>query len=91
MKEKLISLVSFCFILSGLSGQCLENISDFSFCYGPDRTDFVELEICQSGIIDVTICQGVYGISADNLTVYEGPAGSGTTGSIVLEPTSGNL
>lgn len=67
-----------------------------SYCYTDFEEDNVVIEICGAPeeIARAEICSGVFETSfgdGDNLTIYEGPQGSGTTGDIVFGPADGDL
>ena len=66
---------------------------DFTYCYDSGETDVVTFEVCPSpgATATASICQGSFEDTYDFLTVYEGAAGSATTGTIVLGPADGDL
>lgn len=66
-------------------------MGDFSYCYGSGEIDLVIFEVCDAAIVDIIICQGDWEAGFDDLTIYEGAAGSGTTGTIVAGPLDGDL
>ncbi len=67
--------------------------TDFSYCYDSNLTDEVAFEICPDAgqIAGALFCGGSFEDTYDFLTVYEGAAGSGTAGAIVLGPIDGEL
>lgn len=65
--------------------------ADFSYCYDSNESDVVIFEICDAAIVDAIICQGDWESGFDDLTIYEGAMGSGTTGTIVAGPLDGDL
>ena len=75
--------------------QCGAGQSLFTNCYNNNEIDQVVFEICPTAgmAAQATIIGGSYGTfdEVDNLTVYEGASGSGTSGTIYLGSKSGNL
>jgi len=73
---------------------CADLLGPFTICYDSSESDLVLLEICPppGQFLDAaTILSGTFEAGFDSLTVYSGPSGSGTSGSVVLPPTFGNL
>ncbi|MEN0003324.1 MAG: T9SS type A sorting domain-containing protein [Bacteroidota bacterium] len=73
---------------------CGPGQSTHTYCYTDGLVDEVAFEICPSEgrIVEADINQGeFFEILNDNLTVYSGAAGSGTDGTIVFGPASGDL
>ncbi len=74
---------------------CTGGLDSFFFCGGAStETDLVVFEICpDSGMAaKATIEAGTFDMNFGNtLTVYEGDMGSGTSGTIVFGPSSGDL
>jgi Putative metal-binding motif/Secretion system C-terminal sorting domain/HYR domain len=67
--------------------------NSYFYAYGNFETDVVAFEVCPTAgmAAQATITQGTYESPQDHLTVYQGPSGSGTSGSIILNPTNGPL
>ena len=63
------------------------------FCYANNSNNVVAFEVCgmPSEMVEVEVCQGTIEIGLDNLRVYEGASGSGTSGTPVTGPLDGNL
>ncbi len=66
---------------------------DFSYCYGNNEADVVAFEICPDAgqIVEAIVANGDFEATYDNLTVYEGVSGSGTTGAVLAGPLDGDL
>jgi len=67
---------------------------DFTYCYANNSTDVVAFEVCPQmagATVTAAICQGNFELGFDNLTIYEGASGSGTSGTIVMGPSGGDL
>lgn len=73
------------FSFNGVTAQCTP---DASACYDSNETDVVLFEITAD---DVIISQGTFETNFDDLTVYSGAPGSGTSGTIVFGPSDGDL
>ncbi|MEO0728711.1 MAG: hypothetical protein AAFZ63_29515, partial [Bacteroidota bacterium] len=65
----------------------------FFYCYGNNETNLVAFEICPSAgeFARATIDQGTIDQLGDNLTVYQGVTGSGSSGTSVFISTSNDL
>ncbi|WP_299886422.1 hypothetical protein [uncultured Lacinutrix sp.] len=74
---------------------CPSEESSFFFCGGENvETNLVVFEVCPSSgmAAQATINSGTFNNNFGNsLTVYEGDSGSGTSGTIVFGPASGDL
>lgn len=75
-----------------LAAQCGVGQTLSSYCYANDEVNNVAFEVCPSAgmAAQATISQGTF-YGSDNLTVYEGTTGSGTSGTIYFGPQTGNL
>ncbi|MFT5165066.1 MAG: hypothetical protein ACI8P3_000290, partial [Saprospiraceae bacterium] len=84
----LISIPSF------INAQCGAGETYDSYCYDDGEADNVAFEFCPAAgmAAEATILQGSFFASTnDNLTVYSGASGSGTGGTIVFGPSTGNV
>lgn len=73
---------------------CATTLGPFEYCYNAGESDLVIFEICPppgESIDAATILTGVYEAGFDNLSVYSGASGSGTSGTLIMVPTFGNL
>ncbi|MGB1309164.1 MAG: T9SS type A sorting domain-containing protein [Oceanihabitans sp.] len=66
---------------------------DYTYCYDSGEVDVVMFEMTPAAgqTVTASICAGNWEAGFDNLTVYEGAAGSGTGGTIVAGPLDGDL
>ena len=88
----LIGILSFCFQYA--SAQCGAGQTLNTYCYDNGEVDAVAFEFCPSASMAAQsdIVQGSFFMPLnDNLTIYSGASGSGTSGSIVFGPATGNL
>ncbi|MEO1624981.1 MAG: hypothetical protein AAFV25_07470, partial [Bacteroidota bacterium] len=71
---------------------CPVGLTNFFYCFGNNETNTVAFEVCPTAgmAAQATITAGSFGAD-DNLTVYRGATGSGTSGTIVFGPQMGNL
>ena len=62
-------------------------------CGGGIETNLVVFEVCPTAgmAAQATINTGTYTIPGNTLTIYEGASGSGTSGTIVFGPSTGDL
>ncbi|MEM8908231.1 MAG: hypothetical protein AAGD05_10335, partial [Bacteroidota bacterium] len=79
-----------------LGAQCQDGETFFSNCYGNSETGLIIFEVCPtSGMAaEASILSGTYddfGAPNDNLSVYQGPTGSGTSGMLLFGPMAGDL
>ena len=74
------------------SSNCQMGETSYFYCYDNNETDVIAFEICPNAgeFAKATITAGTYE-AGDNLTVYQGASGSGTGGTIVFGPMSGDL
>lgn len=65
----------------------------YFYCYDNFEADNVAFEVCPSAgmAAQATIVQGTFEVGFDQLRVYEGTSGSGTSGSLIFGPQNGNL
>ncbi|MEM9822240.1 MAG: hypothetical protein AAF985_14250, partial [Bacteroidota bacterium] len=102
MNDSTIGWKLFCLMIlfgamtNDLQAQCQDGETFFTNCYGNSETDLVIFEVCPtSGMAaEADIIGGTYddfGAPNDNLSVYQGPTGSGTSGTLVFGPVAGNL
>jgi hypothetical protein len=65
---------------------CLDEETNYFYCYDANETNQVAFEVCgSSGLYPVAkITQGIFANDGDELTIYEGGSGSGTSGSEVF-------
>ena len=63
------------------------------YCYGNLEVNTVAFEVCPTAGMapKATIETGILDTPFDNLTVYQGASGSGTSGTILFGPATGNL
>jgi hypothetical protein len=92
MKQVLLTLFSVIVMMPLLLAQPC-TAPDHTFCYDNSLTSSVELEVCPApGVtLDLFITQGETEGCCDDLTVYSGAAGSGTTGAVVLATSAGDF
>lgn len=66
---------------------------DMTYCYGNGEADVVMFEVTPGAgeIANVSICLGDWEAGYDDLTVYQGAPGSGTTGTLIAGPLDGDL
>ncbi|MEL6863554.1 MAG: hypothetical protein AAFP19_04000, partial [Bacteroidota bacterium] len=92
--SKLLAGIFLLFAAGNLQAQCATGETFFSFCYGNGEVNTVAFEVCPSAgmAAEATILQGAFGTfdSFDNLTVYQGTSGSGTSGVILFGPANGD-
>ncbi len=72
---------------------CPTGQDSYFHCYDNNESDLVIFEVCPSvgSAAQATIDQGVYASFIDNLTVYQGTSGSGSGGTLLYGPASGDL
>ncbi len=75
-----------------LNAQCGAGETFYNACYGDNENNTVVFEVCPSAgmAAEANITSGSFHMD-DNLTVYEGAMGSGTSGTIYLGPQNGDL
>ncbi|MEL6638084.1 MAG: hypothetical protein AAFR05_15120, partial [Bacteroidota bacterium] len=92
---QLLSICSFvlCTVLPHWSqAQCGAGQTLFTNCYDNNETNLIIFEVCPTAgmAAQANIIAGNYA-APDNLTVYEGPTGSGASGTLFFGPSSGDL
>jgi hypothetical protein len=72
---------------------CPSQQTSYFHCSAAAENDLVIFEICPltGEFAQATINQGTYNLGGNNLTVYHGASGSGTGGTIIYGPQTGNL
>jgi hypothetical protein len=73
--------------------QCTAGQTSNTYCYGDGLVNEVAFEFCPSAgmAAQSTINSGTFGIPPNTLTVYSGASGSGTAGTIVFGPATGDV
>lgn len=88
-----IGILSFGF-LNTASAQCGAGQTLDTYCYAPGEVDNVAFEICPTAgmVVSADIVQGSFFTATnDNLSIYSGASGSGTSGVLVFGPATGNV
>ena len=72
---------------------CPVGQSSYFYCYGNFETNVVAFEVCPTAgmAAQATINIGTIGTPDDGLTIYQGATGSGTSGTLMSGPLTGNL
>jgi hypothetical protein len=72
---------------------CEAGEDNYFYCYGNLESNTVAFQVCPSAgmAAEATIETGILDTPNDNLSVYQGPFDSGTSGSLLFGPASGNL
>ncbi|RZV54037.1 MAG: hypothetical protein EX254_11645, partial [Flavobacteriaceae bacterium] len=94
LKRPLLSFLLFFFSFNIISSQCPTGQIFNNYCYDDNEVDNVAFEVCPTAgmAVQSDIIQGSFFVgTGDNLTVYSGTSGSGTSGVIVFGPMGGNL
>ncbi|MEM6722544.1 MAG: T9SS type A sorting domain-containing protein [Bacteroidota bacterium] len=66
----------------------------FSYCYADDLVDEVVAQVCPdvaNGTVNIIFSQGTLETCCDELAVYSGPSGSGTSGTLLAGGLTGDL
>lgn len=72
---------------------CPGGTTTYFYCYDNFEANNVAFEVCPTAGMAAqgTIVQGSFEVGFDNLTVYEGTTGSGTSGTLLFGPDNGDL